>query len=146
MSSNCCLPSFYTKLYCIVELGKVFHGAGSCKEGALQYVCGIFCRETSFTHSLLRHCHIVHGLSCLLARLSSRRRRLDGVSYSLHLMALGGKFAGFTYRKKPFLDFKRFSAGICQYKEWASFISCLAFSTLVHTSRLMLGTIILLCC
>ena len=28
---------------------------------------------------------------------------------------------------------------MCQCKEWASFVSCLAFSTLAHTSRLMLG-------
>ena len=33
----------------------------------------------------------------------------------------------------------RLSAGICQCKEWASFVSCLDFSTLAHTSRLMLG-------
>ena len=43
-------------------------------------------------------------------------------------MTLGGKFAGFTdlYWDVP-----------C--KEWASFVSCLAFSTLAHTSRLLLG-------
>ena len=39
---------------------------------------------------------------------------------------------------KQFLDFKRLSAGISPCKEWASFVSCLAFSTLAHTSRLML--------
>ena len=38
-----------------------------------------------------------------------------------------------------FLDFKRLSAGICPCKEWASFVSCLAFSILAHTSSLMLG-------
>ena len=52
----------------------------------------------------------------------------------MHLMTLGGKFAEC---KKQFLDFKRLSAGICPCKEWASFVSCLAFSTLVHTSHLM---------
>ena len=47
-------------------------------------------------------------------------------------MALGGKFAGFTECRKQFLYFKRLS-------EWASCVSCLALSTLAHTSRLMLG-------
>ena len=56
-------------------------------------------------------------------------------------MTLGGKFAGFTECRK-FLDFKRLSAGICPCKEWTSFLSCLAFSTLAHTSRLMLGVAI----
>ena len=36
-------------------------------------------------------------------------------------------------------DFKRLSVWIFPCKEWASFVSYLAFSTLVHTSRLMLG-------
>ena len=58
-------------------------------------------------------------------------------------MTLGGKFARFTECRKQFTDFKRLSAGICPYKEWASFVSCLAFSTLAHTSRLMLGGAIL---
>ena len=43
---------------------------------------------------------------------------------------------------KQVLDFKRLSAGIFSCKEWASFVSCLAFSTLAHTSRLMLGSAI----
>ena len=55
-------------------------------------------------------------------------------------MTLGGKLAGFTTEcRKQFIDFKRLSAGICPCNEWASFVSCLAFSTLAHTSRLMLG-------
>ena len=54
-------------------------------------------------------------------------------------MTLGGKFAGFTECRKQFLDFKRLSAGIFPCKEWASFVSCLTFCTLAHTSRLMLG-------
>ena len=54
-------------------------------------------------------------------------------------MTLGGTFAGFTECSKEFLDFKRLSAGICPCKVWASFVSCLAFSTLAHPSRLMLG-------
>ena len=54
-------------------------------------------------------------------------------------MTLGGKFAGFTEYRKQFLDFKRLSAGICPCKEWASIVSCLAFSTLAHKSRLLLG-------
>ena len=43
------------------------------------------------------------------------------LSHSLHLMTLGRKFAGFTECRKPFLDFKRLSAGICPYKECGSF-------------------------
>ena len=54
-------------------------------------------------------------------------------------MTLGGKFAGFTECRKQFLDFKHLSAGIFPCKEWASFVSCLSFSTPAHTSRLMLG-------
>ena len=54
-------------------------------------------------------------------------------------MTLGGKFAGFAECRKPFLDFKHRSAGICPCKERASFVSCLAFSNLAHTSRLVLG-------
>ena len=61
------------------------------------------------------------------------------LSHSLHVMTLGGKFACFTECRKQFLDFKRLSAGIFPYKELTSFVSCLAFSTLAHTSRLMLG-------
>ena len=61
------------------------------------------------------------------------------LSHSLHLMTLGGKFEGFTECMKQFLDFKRLSAGIFPFKEWASFVSWLAFSTLAHTSRLMRG-------
>ena len=41
--------------------------------------------------------------------------------------------------RKQFLDFKRISAGIFPCKEWASFVSCLVFSTLAHTSRVMLA-------
>ena len=54
-------------------------------------------------------------------------------------MTLGGKFAGVTECRQQFLDCKRISAGICPCQELASFVSCLAFSTLAHTSRLMLG-------
>ena len=54
-------------------------------------------------------------------------------------MTLGEKFACFTECRKQFLDFKRLSAGSCPCKEWASFVSCLAFSTLAHTSHLMLS-------
>ena len=48
-------------------------------------------------------------------------------------------FAGFTESRKQFLDFRRLSAGIFPCKEWVSFVSCLAFSTFAHTSRLMFG-------
>ena len=61
------------------------------------------------------------------------------LSHSLHLMTSGEKFAGFTACMKQFLDFKRLCAGIFPCKEWASIVSCLSFSTLAHTSRLMLG-------
>ena len=61
------------------------------------------------------------------------------LSHSLYLMTLGWKFAGFTECRKQFLDFKRLTAGICPCKEWSLFVSCLAFSTLAHTSRLVLG-------
>ena len=54
-------------------------------------------------------------------------------------MTLGGRFSGFTECRKQFPDFKRLSAGIFPCKEWASFVSCLTFSTLAHTSHLMLG-------
>ena len=54
-------------------------------------------------------------------------------------MTFGGKFVDFTECRNPFLDFTRLSAGIFPCKEWSSFVSCLAFSTLAHTSRLMLG-------
>ena len=52
------------------------------------------------------------------------------LSHSLHLMRVS---------RNQFLDFKRLSAGIFPCKEWASFVSCLAFSTLAHISRMMLG-------
>ena len=54
-------------------------------------------------------------------------------------MTLGGNFSGFTECRTQFLDFKRLSAGIFPCKEWASFVSWFAFSTLAHTSRLILG-------
>ena len=57
-------------------------------------------------------------------------------------MTLGRKLEAFTECRKQFLDFKRLSEGICTYKEWASFVSCLAFSTLAHASHLMLGGVI----
>ena len=53
-------------------------------------------------------------------------------------MTLGGKFAGFTECRKQFLDLKRLCWDFPVQKV-ASFVSCLAFSTLSHTSRLMLG-------
>ena len=54
-------------------------------------------------------------------------------------MTLWRKFEGFTECRKQFLDFKHLSAGIFPYNEWASFVSCLIFSTLAHTSCMMLG-------
>ena len=49
------------------------------------------------------------------------------------------EICSFIECRNQFLDFKRLSAGIFSYREWASFVSCLAFSTLAHTSRLMFG-------
>ena len=37
------------------------------------------------------------------------------LSHSLHIMTLGGKFAGFTECRKQFLDFMRLSAVICAH-------------------------------
>ena len=85
-------------------------------------------------------------MGCYVLDLGVRRGLQDrwGVlfaplSHSLILMTLGGEFAGFTECRKQFLDFKSISAGIFPYREWASFVSYLAFSTLAHKSRLMLG-------
>ena len=57
-------------------------------------------------------------------------------------MTLEGKFEGFTECMMQFLDFKRLFAGSYPYSGWASFVSCLAFSTLAHTSCLILGGVI----
>ena len=152
MSSNRCLPSFYARLCCVVELWKVIQGAWSCKEGALQHVRGILCRENAYTccvsievlpflplllaacvHSLLRHLHIVHDQSCPLARLSSRLTEVRwGVlfvilSHSLHLMTLGRKFAGFTECRKQIstvsrLGFAREKSGFRLFLVWLSLL------------------------
>ena len=37
------------------------------------------------------------------------------------------------------VGFVRAKSGLCPCKEWALFVSCLAFSTLANASRLMLG-------
>ena len=53
-------------------------------------------------------------------------------------MTFAGKSAGRTeLRNHSF--FKRLSAGIWPCREWAAFVSCFFFSTLVHTSLLMSG-------
>ena len=81
-----------------------------------------------FLPLLLAAC-VDHGLSCPLARLSTRLTEVQwGVlfvllSHSLHLMTLGGKFSGFTECSKQFLYSKRLSAGICPCKEWVLFVS-----------------------
>ena len=121
------------------------------QECALHRVCSIFCCQTTVTcgvsfvlphfclYSLLhvnpvrsrfRHIHIVHVLSYHLARPSLRLTvTLCGVvcnflSHSLHYMTLGENAAGFTLRKKPFMDFSFLPAGCCSYREWASLVSC----------------------
>ena len=95
--------------------------------------------------SRFRHLYVVHGLSYPLARLSHRLAvTLCGVvcnlrSHSLHRMILGDNSAGFTLRKKQFLDFSLLSAECCPYREWASLVSYLVFPTLAHTSLRMSG-------
>ena len=87
-----------------------------------------------------RHLHVVHGLPYPLARLSLRLTiTVCGVvcnlfSHLLNNMTLGDNSVGFTLRQKQLLDFSLFSAGCCPYREWASFVSCLVFSILAHTS------------
>ena len=61
------------------------------------------------------------------------------LSHALHRITLGGKSAGFTLCKKQFLDFSLLSAGFWPYREWASLVSCLVFSTRAHTSLRTLG-------
>ena len=127
---------------------------------------GIFCCQTALTRdvffevphlclcsllhvnpvrSRFKHLHVVHGLSYSLDRLSLRLTvTLCGVvcnllSHSLHRMILGENSAGFTLCKKQFLDFSLLSAGCCPYREWASLVSCLVFSVLVHSSLRMSG-------
>ena len=53
-------------------------------------------------------------------------------------MTFAGKLAGRTELRKHSL-FKRLSAGTWPCREWAAFVSCFFFSTLVHTSLLMSG-------
>ena len=91
--------------------------------------------------------HVVHGLSYPPARLFLRLMltvTLCGVvcsllSHSFYRMTLGDNSAGFTLRKKQFLDFRLLSAGCCPYREWASLVSRLVFSIPAHTSLLMFG-------
>ena len=85
---------------------------------------------------MLRHRHVVHGLSCHLATISSRLIEVRwGVlfvllSHSLHLMTLGERFAGFTECRKKFLDFKRLSAGFSRTKRGLSlFLLGLVYSS-----------------
>ena len=129
-------------------------------------MCGIFCWQPAHTRgvsfevppfclcsllhvspvlSRFRHFYVVHGLSYALARLLLMLTiTLYGVvcnllSHSLHRMTLGENSAGFTLRKKQFLDFSLLSVGCCPYREWASLVSCLVFSILAHTSLRMSG-------
>ena len=67
--------------------------------------------------SRFRHLHVVHGLSNPLAKLSSMLTvalcdiACSLLSHALHRITLGGKSAGFTLRKKQFLDSSLLSAG-----------------------------------
>ena len=80
---------------------------------------------------------VANGLSYPLASYSHRvTATLCGVvfnilNHSLHRIILVENSAGVTLRKKQFLDF---SHGIVHNREWASLVSCLAFSIQVHTS------------
>ena len=93
-------------------------------------------------HRRFRHLHVVHGLSYPLSRRLLRLpiTLFGGVcnllSHSLHSMILGDNS---VLCKKQFLDFILLSAGCFPYKEWTSFVSCLVFSILAHTSLRMSG-------
>ena len=58
---------------------------------------------------------------------------------TLHRITLAGKSAVFTLHKKQFFDSSLLSDGFLPYREWASLVSCLVFSTRAHTSLRMLG-------
>ena len=60
-------------------------------------------------------------------------------SLAIHCILGGSLQVSQSVGSSFLIDFKRLSAGIFPCKEWSSFVSCLAFSTLAHTSRLMLG-------
>ena len=109
------------------------------------HFCHCSLLHVNHVRSRFRHLHLVHGLSYPLARLSLRLTvTVCGVvcnllSHSLHRVILGENSAGFTQRKKQFLDFILLSAGCSPYREWASLVSCLIFSVLAHTSLRMSG-------
>ena len=142
VSSNRFLPSFYASPCCVENVEMLSKVQGRARVVHCS-TCAVFSVARPHSHvlspsmnlyffrcsllhvypvrSLLRHRHVVHGLSCPLARLSSRLPEVGcGVLFvllclSLHLMTFGGKFTGLTECRKEFLDFKRPSAGICPY-------------------------------
>ena len=93
--------------------------------------------------SRFRHFHVAHGLLYHIAWISLRLTvTLCGVvcnllSHALHRMILGDNSAGFTLRKKQFLDLSLLTTGCCSYRVWASLVSSLVFSILAHTSLRM---------
>ena len=83
-----------------------------------RHLCLCSLLHVNHVRSRFRHLHVVHGLSNHLAKLSSRLTvALCGIacsllSHALHRITLGGKSAGFTLRKKRFLDFSLLSSGV----------------------------------
>ena len=86
--------------------------------------------------SQFRHLHVLLPGFCLVTLCGVACSLL---SHSLHRMTLGDNSAGFTLRKKQFMDFSLLSAGCFPYREWPSLVSCLVFSILAHTSLRMSG-------
>ena len=82
-----------------------------------RHLCLCSLLHVNHVRSRFRHLHVVHGLSNHLAKRSSRLVvALCGIacsllSHALHRITLGGKSAGFTLRKKQFLNFSLPSAG-----------------------------------
>ena len=109
------------------------------------YICLCSMLHVNPVRSRFRHLHVVHELSYPRARISPRLTvTLCGVvcnllSYSLHRMILGENSADFTLRKKQLRDFSLLSAGCCSYREWASLVSCLVFSSLAHAYHLRMS-------
>ena len=156
----------YTLFGIFVELLKVIQsGRGCASNGHCNIMLGSFRSLTTLAccvsvevlpsltlllaactpmRNLLRHLHVVHGLVCPFAKLSSRlTAQLSDAKFcqcchSLQRMTFTGKSAGRTELRKHFL-FERLSAGTWACREWATFASCFFYSTLAHTSLLVAG-------
>ena len=94
--------------------------------------------------NLLRYSNAAQGLVCPFAKVSSRlTAQLCGAKsfrcyHSLQWMTFAGKSAGRTELRKHSI-FKCLSDGTRTCREWDAFVSCFFFSTLAHTSLLILG-------